>query len=524
MTDQPGASWTEDDDAPVVVVRKHTTAASAPTTVVAPTIVSPPLGAVTSPPLGADSMPPTLAPLAESVLDEATVAVPAQHGPITPKIPVDLSERVGDSAPELERVDPFDDARRRRNFALRLLGSSLVVLLILAIAFQRRTIEDTLQQRVSNVLNLQGVQNGVRVEVKGRDVTLSGTVADESMRQKVVSLARGRQGVRTVKASGLVVGDVTQPPADSSVSATVGASTDASTDASIAATTTLPPTTVARLRPTVVEGVIAGSVLTVKATVSDANVKDLLLKRASDNLTADELVSDVVIDANDGRSSEDAHRRVGEFLEYLVKSGYDEVKLRYDEGVLILEAVVQSAPEVEQLRAQAVRLVGDQSKLQANITFAAPLPTTTTSVTTTTTIAATTTTLSPEALVEQQRLDAIVSGRTIPFGKESDKFDDEGRNLIDEIAATILSMPNKTLRIQVGGHTDAKGSEGGNQRLSQRRADAVKNRLVLKGVAASRIDAVGFGETKPIGDNNTEEGRAQNRRIEFTIIGPATTT
>lgn len=437
--------------------------------------------------------------------------------PMTPKIPV-AGPDAQQGGHQLLGADPTGEFRRRRNFAFRLLGSSMVVLLVLAIALQRGTIEDTLQQRVGAVLSLQGVENGVNVEVNGRDVSLSGTVPDESMRQKVISLARGRQGVRTVHASGLVIGASGTATSSTPAAAASDTGSGSSVDSSVAPTEVV--TTVAKLRPTVVEAVVAGSVLTVKATVSSANVKDLLLKRASDNLTADELISDVVIDANDGVSSEDAHRRVGELLEYIVKSGFTEVKLRYDDGVLILDALVNTAPEVEQLRAQALRLVGDQAKLRANISVAAALPTTTLPAATTTTLPATTTTLSPEALVEQQRLDSIVSGRTIPFDKESDKFNDEGRTLIDEIAASILAMPDKTLRIRVGGHTDSKGSDGGNQRLSQRRANAVKNRLVLKGVAASRIEAVGYGETTPIGDNGTEEGRAQNRRIEFTVLGP----
>ncbi len=265
---------------------------------------------------------------------------------------------------------------------------------------------------------------------------------------------------------------------------------------------------------------MAGPVLTVKATVSDANVKDILVKRASENLTADELVNEVTIDSNDGQSDEVAHRRVGEFLEYLVKSNFNEANLRFDDGLLTLEATVKTVDEGEQLRKQALLLVGDPAKLRPTIVVSAlPATTSTAGGETTTTVVTTSTTLSPEALVEQQRLDGAVNGRTIAFEKESDKLNTEGRNIVDELAGVILAMPDKTLRIEVGGHTDSKGSDGGNKRLSQRRATAVKDRLVLKGVPAARIDAVGFGEANPIADNNTEDGKAQNRRIEFKIVG-----
>ena len=65
------------------------------------------------------------------------------------------------------------------------------------------------------------------------------------------------------------------------------------------------------------------------------------------------------------------------------------------------------------------------------------------------------------------------------------------------------------------GHTDDIGPADGNQRLSQRRADAVRNWLVDNGIDADRLTAVGYGEDQPIADNSTEEGRTANRRIEF---------
>jgi outer membrane protein OmpA-like peptidoglycan-associated protein len=425
-----------------------------------------------------------------------------------------------------------DDQRQRKN-AYKLMGASLAVLLLLAVVVRKSSIESTLSNKIKDVLAINPVDSAnVQVEVVGRDVTLSGNVIDESMKSKIVTAVSNRRGVRAVDASKLVVGmPLSLPGAAASSEASVpaaqgtvpadGQTTVASVDTtatSLAGSTTIAP----RLRPTVVEARIAGSVLTVKATVSDANVKDILVKRASDNLTSDELVNEVTIDPNDGQSDEVAHRRVGEFLEYLVKSGFNEANLRYDDGVMILDATVKTAVEGEQLRAEALRFVGDPGKLRPSIVVSA-LPAATSSAPgeTTTTVAATSTTLSPEALVEQQRLDAAVSGRTISFEKESDKLSAEGRNIVDELAAVIIAMPDKTLRIEVGGHTDSKGSDGGNKRLSQRRATAVKNRLVLKGVPAARVDATGFGEANPIADNNTEDGKAQNRRIEFKIVGRA---
>jgi len=73
---------------------------------------------------------------------------------------------------------------------------------------------------------------------------------------------------------------------------------------------------------------------------------------------------------------------------------------------------------------------------------------------------------------------------------------------------------------RVEGHTDAKGSDAYNQRLSERRAQAVVDYLVKAGVARDRLEPRGFGESQPIADNATDDGQAQNRRVELRVLGP----
>lgn len=89
--------------------------------------------------------------------------------------------------------------------------------------------------------------------------------------------------------------------------------------------------------------------------------------------------------------------------------------------------------------------------------------------------------------------------------------------LLDEIAAVVLEHPDLTL-IRVEGHTDADGDAAYNLRLSQDRAQAVVDYLVGRGVEANRLDPAGFGETRPVADNSTEEGKQANRRVEFLIV------
>jgi OOP family OmpA-OmpF porin len=80
----------------------------------------------------------------------------------------------------------------------------------------------------------------------------------------------------------------------------------------------------------------------------------------------------------------------------------------------------------------------------------------------------------------------------------------------------VLNKVNWNLILS--GHTDNVGSEDFNLKLSTKRAEAVKNYLINKGIAAERITAKGFGETMPIAPNDTEENRAINRRVEFFIV------
>ena len=79
-------------------------------------------------------------------------------------------------------------------------------------------------------------------------------------------------------------------------------------------------------------------------------------------------------------------------------------------------------------------------------------------------------------------------------------------------------VQNGTVEIEISGHTDSKGSDEYNKNLSQGRSQAVVDYVVKQGIVASRLTAHGYGESKPIDTNDTPEGMANNRRVEFTVM------
>ena len=115
----------------------------------------------------------------------------------------------------------------------------------------------------------------------------------------------------------------------------------------------------------------------------------------------------------------------------------------------------------------------------------------------------------------QVKLNELLLGKTVEFDSSSSRLRSDNHKLLDSIVEVLKSDSNA--QIEVSGHTDKKGKEEKNIRLSQRRTEAVKKYLVDKGIKSSRIEAIGHGSSLPIADNNTFDGQRKNRRIEFNV-------
>ncbi|VAW23798.1 Outer membrane protein and related peptidoglycan-associated(lipo)proteins [hydrothermal vent metagenome] len=115
-----------------------------------------------------------------------------------------------------------------------------------------------------------------------------------------------------------------------------------------------------------------------------------------------------------------------------------------------------------------------------------------------------------------QQIEKFLANNTIEFETASARIAPNSMGTLQELASLVNKCP--TARVNVEGHTDNQGSFVSNLKLSSDRADSVVDALTNFGVISDRLFAVGFGEDRPIANNDTEEGRQQNRRIEIKII------
>jgi OmpA-OmpF porin, OOP family len=116
----------------------------------------------------------------------------------------------------------------------------------------------------------------------------------------------------------------------------------------------------------------------------------------------------------------------------------------------------------------------------------------------------------------EKELNDLVALSPIPFDPGKSSLLPEADAILDKVAS--LAKKYAGVGIAVNGHTDADGSEGGNQTLSDARANQVRDSLIERGVPAEQLTAQGFGESQPIAPNDTPENKAKNRRVVFTVV------
>jgi OOP family OmpA-OmpF porin len=99
-----------------------------------------------------------------------------------------------------------------------------------------------------------------------------------------------------------------------------------------------------------------------------------------------------------------------------------------------------------------------------------------------------------------------------------DKWNLRPESFVELDRVVKLLQENPAIEIEMSAHTDSRGADDYNLRLSDNRARSVMEYILSKGIDAKRITSKGYGETKPVATNDTDEGRQSNRRVEFTIV------
>lgn len=121
---------------------------------------------------------------------------------------------------------------------------------------------------------------------------------------------------------------------------------------------------------------------------------------------------------------------------------------------------------------------------------------------------------SAEAICSELEQDGLVL--YFDFSSAEDNFAERDRNYLNALVSCLGTLENA--KIEVEGHTDNVGGSGNNQTLSRARARKIRSYLVANGISKSRISIEGYGEDSPVADNDSEEGRAKNRRVEIKLV------
>jgi outer membrane protein OmpA-like peptidoglycan-associated protein len=120
----------------------------------------------------------------------------------------------------------------------------------------------------------------------------------------------------------------------------------------------------------------------------------------------------------------------------------------------------------------------------------------------------------PAPVIPESHQPLVLEGVT--FAKNSADLTPESSVVLDRVAASLKEHPE--VRLEIGGHTDSNGSPEHNKQLSEARAASVRTYLVNKGVPGGQLTTKGYGSQRPVADNNTDAGRALNRRVELSRI------
>jgi OOP family OmpA-OmpF porin len=342
----------------------------------------------------------------------------------------------------------------------------LAIIVGLGVLYGINVIQGDLEHRATAALQANAFLD-VEVEATGQDVQLTGSVSKEEDLATVPQIVASLDGVRSVHSEIRLV---------------------------------LPPDTgdvTVETDPLLMQW--SGGAVTVTGDVSDEPTREAILNALGDAFTS---VDDTGLTIEEGIPSErDWLSKVLRIIEIggtQVPDG--ELYVAPDQRIISMTAEFESRQEQHDVRDAVEEVVDETAFVFDSRLTVADAPE-----------------IVPEQVVElQENLDDLIEGKVVEFELNSDVLTSKGIALLDEILVALEKFPN--IPIEISGHADSQGDDATNLALSKRRAQAVLDYLVAHGQDPNRFAVVGYGETRPIADNSTAEGRARNRRIEFKAL------
>jgi len=402
----------------------------------------------------------------------------------------------------------------------------VLVLAALATWTMQPTIEAELHTRVAGALQGTGL-NAENVVVDGASVSLQGVVDSKDTLTDVAELVRTVDGVSSVDnqlltADQQLSNQTRQNPVDASKPPTIALVPTTDSGQSDTALTDQP-----ERKPASLSLMINSDTIDVTGNIGDAKSADLIYQTVSTHFPAHTMNNNLQV--GDEFASAKWLNGLVSLLPALADLKNTNVKIADGRG--LVSGAATDAQTIEQA------LTAIDKALSKTLTITSELKLNTSSVATSKpapTISKVTASKNKQLIekrstlrgsdktaddVEQARqLKLAIQAadpRRIKFSNGLAQPSDESFSALDAIATAIQQYPAP--KVEIAGHTDASGSAFANLDLSKKRADAIREYLIGKGVPANRLRAVGYGETRPVANNSTPDGRRANRRIEFTL-------
>jgi outer membrane protein OmpA-like peptidoglycan-associated protein len=407
---------------------------------------------------------------------------------------------------------------------------------------RQNPIESDLTARATDGLkaaSLTDVQ--VNVDHRGRDVQLTGKVASDAERDQAVKLVQAIHGVRVVDNAIEVVAPVAAATSTTTVAAPAPAP-EAIAPAAPPAEPAAPATTAEVAAPAPAPAPTAEPSFALmqqdgkwvlQGTLNSQEEINQAVSNAEQVYGAGNVLNQLTVGAVAPAAWLASLAGLKDAL-----TGLEQAGLKYANGAFVLMGTASSEELKTATFTKVQQLLGGMTiDNQLTVKAAEPAPVAAAEpatapaapATTEEPAPATTSTASTEPApvpltAEQQscqdKINSIMTGKEILFETNKAAIKSGSFSLLNNIAQIGIEckavLADKTIRI--GGHTDNVGADDYNQKLSQERADAVKDYLGKQGLDTGSLQSVGYGELQPIASNDTEAGRAQNRRISFDII------